>query len=222
MITIWEPLPVKENIYTQLSSVRGMIIIWEPLPIKENIYTLLSSVWQLCIYVLFYRKWFSYCYHFFYWRQLCVFSLTGSGSDIVIILLTEDSSVYMFSFIGCLWNRTYFSVFHIYAAVISEMNDNNITTTSCKREHIYTAVISEKNDNNIRTTSCEREHTQLSSVRGIESINKPDSIVMSNSPKHVWFGPTNVSDFTKKQHYPSILHCMHVYNSVCVSVLLLY
>jgi hypothetical protein len=29
-----------------------------------------------------------------------MFSFTGSGSDIVIILLTEDSSVYMFSFIG--------------------------------------------------------------------------------------------------------------------------
>jgi hypothetical protein len=27
-----------------------------------------------------------------------------------------------------------------------------------KREHIYTAVISEMNDNNIRTTSCKREH----------------------------------------------------------------
>jgi hypothetical protein len=36
-----------------------------------------------------------------------------------------------------------------------------------------------------------------------ESKNKPDSIVMSNSPKHVWFGPTNVPDFTKKQHYSS-------------------
>jgi hypothetical protein len=33
-------------------------------------------------------------------HQLCVFSFTGSSSDIVIILLTEDSSVYMFSFIG--------------------------------------------------------------------------------------------------------------------------
>jgi hypothetical protein len=33
---------------------------------------------------------------------------------------------------------------------------------------------------------------------------------------------TNVPDFTKKQHYPSILHCTHVYNSVRVSVLLLY
>jgi hypothetical protein len=28
---------------------------------------------------------------------------------------------------------------------------------------------------------------------------------MSKSPKHVRFGPTNVPDFTKKQHYPSIL-----------------
>jgi len=40
-----------------------------------------------------------------------------------------------------------------------------------------------------------------------ESKTKPDSIVMSNSPKHVRFGPTNVPEFTKKQHYPSIL-CM--------------
>jgi hypothetical protein len=46
-----------------------------------------------------------------------------------------------------------------------------------------------------------------------ESKNKPDSIVMSNSPKHVWFGPTNVPDFTKKQHYPSIL-CMFTILSV--------
>jgi hypothetical protein len=38
MITIAEPLPVKENIYTQLSSVRGMITISEQLPVKENIY----------------------------------------------------------------------------------------------------------------------------------------------------------------------------------------
>ena len=52
-----------------------------------------------------------------------------------------------------------------------------------------------------------------------ESKNKPDSIVMSNSPKHVWFGPTNVPDFTKK-HYPSIL-CMFTILSR-VSVLLLY
>jgi hypothetical protein len=35
-----------------------------------------------------------------------------------------------------------------------------------------------------------------------ESKNKPDSIVMSNSPKH-----------TKKQHYPSIL-CMFTIMSV--------
>jgi hypothetical protein len=34
MITISEPLLVKENIYTQLPSVRGMITIPEPLPIK--------------------------------------------------------------------------------------------------------------------------------------------------------------------------------------------
>ena len=40
-----------------------------------------------------------------------------------------------------------------------------------------------------------------------ESKNKPNSIVMSNCPKHVRFGPTSVPDFTKKQHYPSIL-CM--------------
>jgi hypothetical protein len=40
-----------------------------------------------------------------------------------------------------------------YTATISERNDNNIRTTSCKRAHIYTAVISERNYNNIRTTS---------------------------------------------------------------------
>jgi hypothetical protein len=38
---------------------------------------------------------------------------------------------------------------HIYTAVISKRNDNNIRTTSCKREHIYTAVISERNDREI-------------------------------------------------------------------------
>jgi hypothetical protein len=46
-----------------------------------------------------------------------------------------------------------------------------------------------------------------------ESKNKPDSIVMSNSPKHVRFGPTNVPDFTKKQCYPSIW-CMFTILSV--------
>ena len=46
-----------------------------------------------------------------------------------------------------------------------------------------------------------------------ESKNKPDSIVMSNSPKPVWFGPTKVPYFTKKQHYPSIL-CMFTILSV--------
>jgi hypothetical protein len=34
MITIKELLPVKENIYKQMSSVRGIITILEPLPIK--------------------------------------------------------------------------------------------------------------------------------------------------------------------------------------------
>jgi tricorn protease-like protein len=71
MITISEPLPVKENIYTQLSSVRGMITISEPLPVKENIYTHICSLLQevvlillsflslmTAVYVLFYRKWF--------------------------------------------------------------------------------------------------------------------------------------------------------------------
>jgi hypothetical protein len=77
-----------------------------------------------------------------------VFSLTGSGSDIVIILLTEDSSVYMFSFIGSGSD-----------IIIIPLTDDS-----------YTAVISEMNDNNIRTTSCKREHTQLSSVRGMITI----------------------------------------------------
>jgi hypothetical protein len=35
---------LKENMYTQLSSVRGMITISEPLPVKDNIYTQLPSV----------------------------------------------------------------------------------------------------------------------------------------------------------------------------------
>jgi hypothetical protein len=35
---------LKEDMYTQLSSVRGMITISEPLPVKDNIYTQLSSV----------------------------------------------------------------------------------------------------------------------------------------------------------------------------------
>jgi hypothetical protein len=44
MKTISEPLHVKENIYTQLSSVRGMITISEPLPVKgEHIYTAVIS-----------------------------------------------------------------------------------------------------------------------------------------------------------------------------------
>jgi hypothetical protein len=60
---------------------------------------------------------------------------------------------------------------NIYTAVISEMNDNNIRTTSCKREHIYTAVISKRNDNNMRTTPVkENMYTQLSSVRGMITI----------------------------------------------------
>jgi hypothetical protein len=46
-----------------------------------------------------------------------------------------------------------------------------------------------------------------------ESKNKHDSILMSNSPKHVRFGPTNVPDFTKKQYYPSIW-CMFTILSV--------
>jgi hypothetical protein len=69
-----------------------MITISEPLPVKENTHS---------------------CHQ-------CVFSLTGSGSDIVIILLTEDSSVYMFSFIG--------SGSDIIIIPLTE-------TTSCKREH---------------------------------------------------------------------------------------
>jgi hypothetical protein len=60
---------------------------------------------------------------------------------------------------------------NIYTAVISERNDNNIRTTSCKREHIYTAVISKRNDNNMRTTPVkENMYTQLSSVRGMITI----------------------------------------------------
>jgi hypothetical protein len=46
---------------------------------------------------------------------------------------------------------------NICTATISEGNDNNMITTSCKREHIYTAVIRERNDNNMRTTSYKRE-----------------------------------------------------------------
>jgi hypothetical protein len=39
-IPIGEPLLVKENIYTQLTSVRGMITISEQLPVKgEHIHT---------------------------------------------------------------------------------------------------------------------------------------------------------------------------------------
>jgi hypothetical protein len=49
---------------------------------------------------------------------------------------------------------------NIYRATISDGNDNNMITTSCKREHIYTAVISERNDNNIRTTSYKIEQIQ--------------------------------------------------------------
>jgi hypothetical protein len=60
------------------------------------------------VYVLFYRKWFWYCYHSSHWWQLCIYVLFYR---------------------------------HIYTDVISEMNDNNIRTTSCKREHIYIAVI---------------------------------------------------------------------------------
>jgi hypothetical protein len=37
MITISEQLPVKENIYTQVSSVRGVLTISEQLPVKEKI-----------------------------------------------------------------------------------------------------------------------------------------------------------------------------------------
>ena len=62
---------------------------------------------------------------------------------------------------------------NIYTAVISERNDNNMRTTSWKREHIYSAVISKRNDSNIRTTSCKREHTQLPSVRGMITILEP-------------------------------------------------
>jgi hypothetical protein len=62
---------------------------------------------------------------------------------------------------------------HIYTAVISERNDNNMRITSGKREHIYTATISERNDNNMRTTSCKREHiSQLTSVRGMITISE--------------------------------------------------
>jgi hypothetical protein len=96
----------------------------------------------------------------------------GSGSDIIIIPLNDDSCVYMFSFTGSgshiviipltddscvcslLQEVVLILLSHIYTAVIIERNDNNIRTTSYKREHIYTAVLSEKNDNNIRTTSC--------------------------------------------------------------------
>jgi hypothetical protein len=45
--------------------VRRMITISEPLPVKENT--------QLCIYVLFYRKWLWYCYHSSHWWQLCIY-----------------------------------------------------------------------------------------------------------------------------------------------------
>jgi len=44
MITISEPFPVKESIYTQLSPVRGMRTISEPLPVRgEHIYTSVIS-----------------------------------------------------------------------------------------------------------------------------------------------------------------------------------
>jgi cytoskeletal protein CcmA (bactofilin family) len=87
MITISESLLVKENIYTQLSSVRGMITISESLLVKENIYTQLSSV-----------------------RGMITISEQ---------LLVKGE--------------------HIYTAVISERNDNNIRTTSCKRQtYIHT------------------------------------------------------------------------------------
>jgi hypothetical protein len=46
------------------------------------------------------RKWFWNCYHSSHWWQLCMFSFTGSVSDIAIIPLTDDSWVYMFSFPG--------------------------------------------------------------------------------------------------------------------------
>jgi hypothetical protein len=32
-----------------------------------------SHWWQLCIYVLFYRKWLWYCYHSSHWWQLCIY-----------------------------------------------------------------------------------------------------------------------------------------------------
>jgi hypothetical protein len=90
-------------------------------------------------------------------------SLKGSGSNIVIIPLTDDSCVYMFTFTGRgsqtseRGMKTISEQLHIkeiiYTATISERNDNNIRTTSCKRAHIYTDVISERNYNNIRTTS---------------------------------------------------------------------
>jgi hypothetical protein len=94
MITISEPLPVKEhiyihschqweewkqyqnhflwndNIYTQLPSVRGMITIWEPLPVKkEHIYTAVIRGRND--------------------------NNMRIGSDIVFILLTDDSCVYI-------------------------------------------------------------------------------------------------------------------------------
>jgi hypothetical protein len=50
---------------------------------------------------------------------------------------------------------------HIYIIAISERNDNNMGTTSCKSEHIYTAVISEWNDNNMRTTSFKRTYIHI-------------------------------------------------------------
>jgi hypothetical protein len=59
--------------------VRGMITIWEPLLIKTAVYICFlftGSGYHIvsipltdgsCVYVLFYKKWFSYCYHSSHW-----------------------------------------------------------------------------------------------------------------------------------------------------------
>jgi uncharacterized protein YihD (DUF1040 family) len=107
-----------------------------------------------------------------------VLFLTGSGSDIVIIPLTDDSCVYMFSFTG---SGSHIVIIHLtddscvymfsFTGSGSDIVIISLTDDSCV--HIYTAVISERNDNNIRTTSCKREHTHLSSVRGMITISEP-------------------------------------------------
>jgi hypothetical protein len=72
------------------------------------------------------------------------------------------------------------------------MNDNNIRTTSCKREHIYIAAISERNDNNIRTTSCKQrtymQDSQMCPVPQTCPIPQACSIT-SPSHKRVRFSP---------------------------------